>query len=78
MTQPNHVGEVRDLVVEALEKTVYAVRDVEILERSDEVRELSASLVSISVEPAELDAVVGSLEASPLVSHSSGSSSIEE
>ena len=78
LTEPDHVGEVRDLLVEALERANYPVRDVEIIERSDEVSELSASLVSTSIEPPELDAVVASLETSPLVSHSSWSSSTEE
>lgn len=77
-TEPEHVGAVRDQLIEALEKASYPVRDVEVIERSEEVTELSAKLVSTAIEPSELDAVANSLASSPLVSHASWSSSAEE
>jgi putative Mg2+ transporter-C (MgtC) family protein len=77
-TEPEHVGAVRDQLIEALEKASYPVRDVEVIERSDDVTELSAKLVSTAIEPPELDAVAAALEASPLVTHASWSSSAEE
>jgi hypothetical protein len=66
LTHPGDVGEVRDLLIEALEKANCPIRDVEIIEPSDEVSELSATLVSISLEPQELDTVAASLETSPV------------
>lgn len=77
-TEAEHVGEVRDLLIDALEAANYPVRDVVVEERSPEVTELTASLVSSAVEPSELDEVVGGLEQSPLVSHASWSSSASE
>jgi putative Mg2+ transporter-C (MgtC) family protein len=75
LTSAEHVGEVRDLIAEQLEGADYPIRAIEVAERSDDVTELAAALVSTSVHPAELDAVVAALEASPLVSHASWSSS---
>lgn len=77
-TSPEGVGEVRDLVTEALEKASYPVRQIEVFERSPEVSEIVATLVSTAVDPIELDAVAGALEQSPLVSYSSWSSSSAE
>lgn len=78
LTEPEHVGEVRDQLIAALEQASYPIRDVEVIERSPEVTELAATLVSTSVEPAELDAVAAALERSPLISHASWSSSAED
>ena len=78
VTDPEHVAEVRDLLIETLERASYPVRDVEVVERSDELSELSATLVSTAIEPDELDAVAVELEKSRLVSHASWSSSAEE
>jgi putative Mg2+ transporter-C (MgtC) family protein len=61
-----------------LEKASYPIRDVEVIERSPEVTELAATLVSTSIEPSELDAVAAALERSPLISHASWSSSAED
>jgi putative Mg2+ transporter-C (MgtC) family protein len=69
------LGEVRDLLAEQLEGANYPVREIEVSERSEDVTELAATLVSTSVHPAEMDRVVAALEASPLVSHASWSSS---
>jgi putative Mg2+ transporter-C (MgtC) family protein len=78
LTEAAHVGEVRDQLIEALENASYPVRDVEVSERSDDVTELAATLVSTAVEPSELDAVATVLEASPLVSHASWSSTTDD
>jgi putative Mg2+ transporter-C (MgtC) family protein len=77
-TAAEHVGDVRDLLIEALEEASYPVREIEVEPRSDEVVELTATLVSTAIEPAELDAVAAALEASPLVSHASWSSTSED
>ncbi len=78
LTRAAHVGEVRDLLAEQLERANYPVREVEVSERGEDVTELAATLVSTSVHPAEMDAVVAALEASPLISHASWSSSATE
>jgi putative Mg2+ transporter-C (MgtC) family protein len=73
VTTPETVGEVRDLLSEALERAGYPIRQIEVEERSPEASELIATLVSTSVDPAELDAVANALERSPLVSHATWS-----
>ncbi len=78
LTKPEHVGAVRDRLTEALEKASYPIRDIEVAERSDEVTELVATLISTAVNSIELDAVAASLSASPLVTHASWSSSTED
>jgi putative Mg2+ transporter-C (MgtC) family protein len=77
-TDAEHVGEIRDQLVETLEKASYPIREVEVAERSDDVAELTATLVSTAIEPSELDAVAELLQASPLVSHASWSSTAED
>src|ERR1700735_677158 len=49
VTTPETVGEVRDLLSEALEKASYPIRQIEVEERSPEASELVATLVSTSV-----------------------------
>ncbi|MCW2272808.1 MgtC/SapB family protein [Rhodoblastus acidophilus] len=78
MTEAEHVGEVRDRLIEVLEAASYPIRDVEVVERSDEITEVVATLVSTAVEPTELDAAAEKLAASPRVSHASWSSNAEE
>ncbi len=77
-TSPESVGEVRDLLTEALEQASYPVRQIEVFERSPEVSEIVATLISTAVDPAELDAVAGVVEHSPHVSYASWSSSSTE
>jgi putative Mg2+ transporter-C (MgtC) family protein len=77
-TTPESVGEVRDLLVTALEEASYPIRQIEVVERSPEVSEIVATLVSTAVDPVELDAVAGVLEQSPLVSYASWSSGSSE
>ena len=71
VTRPEHVGAVRDLVVETLAGADYPVRDVEIAERGEKASEVIATLVATSVESEELDAVCAALEGSDLVSFAS-------
>ncbi len=78
LTGPEHVGKVRDELTEALEKASYPIRDIEVVERSEDVTELAATLISTAADPTELDAVTSLLEASPLATHASWSSSAEE
>jgi putative Mg2+ transporter-C (MgtC) family protein len=62
-----NVSDVRDLLDETLAAANYPIRNIETLSENDEQMELAASLVPSSAEPAELDQVVGTLEASELV-----------
>lgn len=78
VTRPDKVGEVRDLLAEALEEASYPVRQIEVEERSPDATEIIATLVSTAVDPLELDAVAGELEKSPLVSFASWSSSAND
>jgi putative Mg2+ transporter-C (MgtC) family protein len=78
LTGPNHVGEVRDQLTESLDDANYPVREIEITRQSDEVTEVTATLISTAVEPTELDAVTAALEASPLVTHASWSSTSDD
>jgi putative Mg2+ transporter-C (MgtC) family protein len=63
------VASVRDLLLEKLEAANYPVRDTEVVHRSDDNAEVVATLVSQSIEPDELDAVVASLIGQPGVRH---------
>jgi putative Mg2+ transporter-C (MgtC) family protein len=64
---PEDVSDVRDLLHAELDQANYPIREVETLSDSDEQVELAAILVPTTAEPAELDAVVAALEASPLI-----------
>ena len=59
VTGPETVGEVRDLLAEALEKASYPICQIEVVERSPDATEIVATLVSTAVDPVELDAVTG-------------------
>jgi putative Mg2+ transporter-C (MgtC) family protein len=78
VTTPETVGEVRDLLAETLESASYPVRQIEVEYRSPKASELVATLVSTSVDPAELDAVASTMERSPLVSYASWSAASGE
>lgn len=60
---------VRELLVEYLEAAQYPVGNVEIVEHGEDTVEIVATLVSTSVDPKEIDAVVAHLEAQHGVSH---------
>jgi putative Mg2+ transporter-C (MgtC) family protein len=78
VTEPDTIGEVRDLLTEVLEKASYPIRQIEVEDRSPDATEVIATLVSTAVNPLELDAVASELEKSPLVSFASWSSSANE
>jgi putative Mg2+ transporter-C (MgtC) family protein len=56
------VGVMRERLQEQLEAAKYPVGDVEVVEQSDTLQEIVATLVSTAVDPKELDAVVARLE----------------
>lgn len=63
------IDAVRDLLVEKLEAASYPVSDVNVEERSDDVLEIIATLVSTAVNAKELDAVTADLARRPGVRH---------
>ena len=65
----NSVAQVREFLLEKLAAANYPVRDTDVVYRSEEEAEIVATLVSLSIEPDELDAVVASLESLPGVRH---------
>lgn len=63
------LAEMRDHLVERLEAAQYPVADIDVVEREDGLPEIVATLVSTSVDPSELDAVVAELRSRPGVDH---------
>jgi putative Mg2+ transporter-C (MgtC) family protein len=61
--------DMRDRLIERLEKANYPVADVAIVEHGDNLLEIVATLVSTAIEPRELDAVVADFERQPGVRH---------
>lgn len=59
----------RDVIVEQLEAASYPVGNVELISRGEDTIEILATLVSTSVEAAELDAVAVDLARRPGVQH---------
>ncbi len=78
ITDPDHVGDVRDLLTETLERANYPVRRIEVVERSVDATELIATLVSTAIEPDELDAVAIQLENNEAITFASWSSETQE
>lgn len=65
------LNEMRRLLVRTLTAAQYPVGDVKVIDRSDGVVEIVATLVSSSVEASELDAVAGELAQRSDVRHAS-------
>jgi putative Mg2+ transporter-C (MgtC) family protein len=65
----NSVAQAREFLLEKLAAANYPVRDTDVVYRSEEEAEIVATLVSLSIEPDELDAVVASLAGLPGVRH---------
>ncbi|UZE48942.1 MgtC/SapB family protein [Rhodopseudomonas sp. P2A-2r] len=63
------LADMRDLLVERLERAKYPVASVDIAEHGDDMQEISAMLVSTAIDPAELDAVVAELQRGKDVEH---------
>jgi putative Mg2+ transporter-C (MgtC) family protein len=59
---PEALPDMRDRLVERLEKAKYPVADVDVVEHGDELLEIVATLVSTAIHPAELEAVVADLQ----------------
>ena len=68
-TDSGSVASIRDALLEKLAAANYPVRDTEVVYSSSDRAEIVATLVSLSIEPDELDAVVASLSAMPGVRH---------
>jgi len=68
-TESGSVASVRELLLEKLEAANYPVRDTNVVYGSGDDAEIVATLVSQSIQPDELDAVVASLEGQPGVRH---------
>jgi putative Mg2+ transporter-C (MgtC) family protein len=68
-TDAASVAAVRELLLEKLEAANYPVRDIDVTYRTSDSAEIVATLVSQSIEPEELDAVVASLAGQPGVRH---------
>jgi putative Mg2+ transporter-C (MgtC) family protein len=66
---PEALPDMRDRLVEKLEKANYPVADVAIAELSDDFPEIVATLVSTAVDPNELNAVALDLQHQPGVRH---------
>jgi putative Mg2+ transporter-C (MgtC) family protein len=63
------LADMRDLLVERLERANYPVASLDIAEYGDDMQEISAMLVSTAIDPAELDAVVAELQRGKHVEH---------
>jgi putative Mg2+ transporter-C (MgtC) family protein len=66
---PEALPDMRDHLVERLERANYPVADVDVVEHGDDLLEIVATLVSTAINPAELEAVVADLERQPGVRH---------
>jgi putative Mg2+ transporter-C (MgtC) family protein len=68
-TDADAVALIREALLEKLEAANYPVRDTEVVYSSGDKAEIVATLVSLSIEPEELDAVVAGLSGLPGVQH---------
>jgi putative Mg2+ transporter-C (MgtC) family protein len=68
-TDVENVAPIREALAERLEAANYPVRETKVVYRSDDNVEVAAVLVSLAVEPGDLDAIVGALAKLSGVSH---------
>jgi putative Mg2+ transporter-C (MgtC) family protein len=68
-TDAAHAAEVRDHLGERLQGASYPIRETKVVYRSDDRVEITAELISLAVDPADLDAVVAGLARLPVVNH---------
>jgi putative Mg2+ transporter-C (MgtC) family protein len=68
-TDTHAVASVREVLLEKLEAANYPVRGIKLMDRPGDIAEIVASLVSQSIEPDELDAVVAGMAGQPGVRH---------
>lgn len=66
---PDALPDMRDRLVERLERAKYPVADLEVVEIGDDLLEIVATLVSTAINPGDLDAVVTDLQRQPGVRH---------
>ena len=66
---PEALPDMRDLLVEQLEKANYPVADVDVVEHGDDLLEIVARLVSTTIDSKDLDEVATDLERQPGVRH---------
>jgi len=66
---PEALPDMRDHLVERLERANYPVADVNVVEHGDDFLEIVATLVSTTIDPKDLDQVVTDLERLPGVRH---------
>ena len=64
-----HVAELREALDERLKAAKYPVRETEVAYRSDDIVEITATLVPLAAETAELDRVTAELSRLPGVRH---------
>jgi putative Mg2+ transporter-C (MgtC) family protein len=76
-TTPDAVGEAREALLELLDSAHYPVSHVENDDRGDETVDVIATLVSTSIVPAELDAVVAKLQSRADVEHATWESVVK-
>jgi putative Mg2+ transporter-C (MgtC) family protein len=63
------LAELRDELVERLERANYPVGSLDVVEQGEDLVEIAAMLVSTAVDPKDLDAVVADLQKRPGVVH---------
>jgi putative Mg2+ transporter-C (MgtC) family protein len=68
-TDSGSVASFREVLLEKLEAANYPVREIDVIERGEDNAEIVATLVSQSIEPDELDAVIAGLANTPGVRH---------
>lgn len=68
-TNSGSVASIREALLEKLGAANYPVRDAEVVYRPGDKADIVATLVSLSIEPEELDAVVAGLTGMPGVDH---------
>jgi putative Mg2+ transporter-C (MgtC) family protein len=72
-TGPDHLDDARELLREALEAANYPASGTEVIEREGGDIEIVATLLGTAADPAELDAIVASLDRNPMVDSASWS-----
>jgi putative Mg2+ transporter-C (MgtC) family protein len=72
-TDTGSVASIRELLLDRLEAANYPVREIDVVFRSADSAEIAATLVSQSIQPEELDAVVASLADQSGVRHATWS-----
>lgn len=75
---PEALPNMRDRVVERLERAKYPVVDVDVVEHGDDLLEIVATLVSTAIDPKDLDEVVTDLERQPGVRHATWEASTKD